>query len=185
MMCRWTEIRVSFAVQRDENLVFHTHTRHPIKSTCTLAKMLIRALRRAGNGDGVLVIVVFGDILRDTGRVRDCARSARDGLFAFVFRPPHTVKMHGGGTLVDVRGRSDFSRFDPRPERPHFYTVATLVRPRGAKTFLILWSEDLFVRRRPRPDFSRFDPRPEPTLLFSNFARAAERRPFCGGALRC
>ena len=139
MMCRWTEIRVSFAVQRDENLVFHTHTRHPIKSTCTLAKMLIRALRRAGNGDGVLVIVVFGDILRDTGRVRDCARSARDGLFAFVFRPPHTVKMHGGGTLVDVRGRSDFSRFDPRPERPHFSNFGPPAERRsfcGAKTFL-------------------------------------------------
>ena len=137
MMCRWTEIRVSFAVQRDENLVFHTHTRHPIKSTCTLAKMLIRALRRAGNGDGVLVIVVFGDILRDTGRVRDCARSARDGLFAFVFRPPHTVKMHGGGTLVDVRGRSDFSRFDPRPERPHFSNfVLSRAADGRAKTFL-------------------------------------------------
>ena len=25
-----------------------------------------------------------------------------------------------GGTRLDVGGRSDFSRFDPRPERPHF-----------------------------------------------------------------
>ena len=63
------------------------------------------------------------------------------------------VAFHPGE--VDVRGRSDFGRFDPRPERPHF--IATLVRPRSEDLFL--WSEDLvFVRCRLRSDFSRFDP---------------------------
>jgi hypothetical protein len=65
--------------------------------------------------------------------------------------------------VLDVRGRSDFSRFDPRPERPRFSNF--LVRPRSEDLFL--WSEDLFVRRRLRSDFRRFDlasPGDGPTL---------------------
>jgi len=91
---------------------------------------------------------------------------------------------------LDVRGRSEFSRFDPRPERPHFSNFGP---PAERRPFL--WSEDLFVRRRLRSDFSRFDPASPgdgPTLAtlvrgadFSNFARGVDRRPFCGGARRC
>ena len=44
--------------------------------------------------------------------------------------------MHRG--VVDVRGRPDFSRFDPRPERPHFSNFGPPEE-----------SEDLFVERRP------------------------------------
>ena len=56
--------------------------------------------------------------------------------------------------VLDIRGRSDFSRFDPRPERPHFSNFG----PRPRSEDLFLWSEDFFVRRRLRSDFSRFDP---------------------------
>ena len=95
------------------------------------------------------------------------------------------------GGVVDVRGRSDFSRFDPRPP------LATLVRPRSEDLFL--WSEDLFVRRRLRSDFSRFDPASPgdgPTLatlvrprradfIATLLAAWIELGPFCGGARRC
>ena len=40
--------------------------------------------------------------------------------------------------VVDVRGRSDFSRFDPRPERPHFSNFGPPVERRP-----------FFVERRP------------------------------------
>ena len=62
--------------------------------------------------------------------------------------------------VVDVRGRADFSGFDPRPERP---TLVTLVRPRSdPKTFFV--EGKTFCETPPAADFSRFDPRPEPTL---------------------
>ena len=41
--------------------------------------------------------------------------------------------------VVDVRGRTDFSRFDPRPERPHFSNFGPPAERRlfcGAKSFL-------------------------------------------------
>ena len=40
-----------------------------------------------------------------------------------------------GGYIVDVRGWSDFSRFDPRLERPHFsnFGPPTERRPGGGK----------------------------------------------------
>ena len=63
--------------------------------------------------------------------------------------------------VVDVRGRADFSRFDPRPERPHFSNFGPPAERRpfcGAKTFLSDAACAL------RSEFSRFDPRPEPTL---------------------
>ena len=40
--------------------------------------------------------------------------------------------------VLDVRGRSDFSRFDPRPERPHFSNFGP---PAERRPF--------FVERRP------------------------------------
>jgi len=58
--------------------------------------------------------------------------------------------------VLDVRGRSDFSRFDPRLERPRFSNFGP---PAERRPF--------FVERRPfcetppaelRSDFSRFDP---------------------------
>ena len=42
----------------------------------------------------------------------------------------------GHGGEVDIRGRRDFSRFDPSPGEAPLY-LANLVRP---------WSEDLFVK---------------------------------------
>jgi hypothetical protein len=38
--------------------------------------------------------------------------------FPFAFANNKISKNHPG--VLDVRGRSDFSRFDPRPERPRF-----------------------------------------------------------------
>ena len=98
-------------------------------------------------------------------------------------RPPSrhwaAERRHHGG-VVDVRGRSDLSRFDPRPERPHFSNFGP---PAERRPFL--WSEDLFVRCRLRSDFSRFDPRPE-RPHFSNFGPPTERRSGGrGGGLRC
>ena len=45
------------------------------------------------------------------------------------FYQPSQPRTPGG--VVDVRGRSDFSRFDPRPERPHFsnFSPPTEQRP--------------------------------------------------------
>ena len=36
----------------------------------------------------------------------------------YAYGNPCKVFKHPG--VLDIRGRSDFSRFDPRPERPHF-----------------------------------------------------------------
>ena len=45
---------------------------------------------------------------------------------------------------LDVRGRSDFSRFDPRPKRPHFSNFGPPAAPTLA-TLLAAWIEDLFA----------------------------------------
>ena len=52
------------------------------------------------------------------------------------FYQPSQPRTPGG--VVDVRGRSDFSRFDPRPERPHFSNFSP---PAERRPF--------FVERRP------------------------------------
>ena len=46
--------------------------------------------------------------------------------------------------VLDVRGRSDFSRFDSRPERPHFSNFGPPAAPTLA-TLLAAWIEDLFA----------------------------------------
>jgi len=51
-------------------------------------------------------------------------------------------QLHPG--VADVRGRSDFSRFDPRPERPHFSKFGPPAAPTLA-TLLAAWIEDLFA----------------------------------------
>jgi len=77
--------------------------------------------------------------------------------------------------VLDIRGRSDFSRFDPRPERPHFSNFG----PPAERRPLFVERRDLFVRDaacgrtladltlpRPetRPHFSNFGPPAAPTL---------------------
>ena len=50
--------------------------------------------------------------------------------------------------VLDIRGRRDFSRFDPSPGRPHFSKSGP---PVDAKTFFIVTKvtmEELFVDRR-------------------------------------
>ena len=67
---------------------------------CVLAHKDMRALavaRPARPGSGTRLLLVPG-----RWRVIGCWKS-----------PGHPG-------VVDIRGRSDFSRFDPRPERPHF-----------------------------------------------------------------
>ena len=54
----------------------------------------------------------------------------------FLFFSRHLHYMHPG--VLDIRGRSDFSRFDPRPERPHFSNFGP---PAERRPF--------FVERRP------------------------------------
>ena len=67
--------------------------------------------------------------------------------------PADRNRTHPG--VVDVRGRSDFSRFDPRPERPHFSNFGPPAERRpffcGAKT-------SFCEMPHLRSDFSRFDP---------------------------
>ena len=64
---------------------------------------------------------------------------------------------------VDVKDRSDFSRFEPRPGRPHFSNFGP--PPRGAKTFLpevrefIFCGAKTFLRRRPTPVGAGWGPR--------------------------
>ena len=48
-----------------------------------------------------------------------------------------------GGYIVDVRGWSDFSRFDPRPERPHFSNFGP---PAQSEVFFFFQWEFIFVR---------------------------------------
>jgi hypothetical protein len=55
------------------------------------------------------------------------------------------VPQSPGGSTVDVRGRSDFSRFDPRARRrPHFSNFGPPAAPTLA-TLLAAWIEDLFA----------------------------------------
>ena len=61
---------------------------------------------------------------------------SRTRFFLLTFRHTLTAVRRG---VVDVRGRADFSRFDPRPERPHFSNFGPPAERRpfcGAKTFL-------------------------------------------------
>jgi hypothetical protein len=94
-------------------------------------------------------------------------------------RPPSrhwaAERRHHGG-VVDVRGRSDLSRFDPRPERPHFTNFGPL---RGAKTWggggevRLRCAEPTYfsrvdAKRLQVTDFSRFGAHLQP-LHFSRF----------------